>query len=70
MNAVTSQAQAEVGFGQLQLQLKQVLAARQMQRAGFRQQTLALLQQVGDVLATGRLELQRVRDGAGGLSVL
>ena len=38
-----------------------------MQGAGFRQQALALLQQVGDVLATERLELQGVLDGAGGL---
>ena len=37
-----------------------------MQRAGLRQQPLPLLQQVGDILATERLELQGVLNGAGG----
>ena len=56
--------QAEVGFGQFQVQ--QVLAAGQVQGPGFGQQALPLLQQVGDVFATEGLELQGILDGPGG----
>ena len=62
--SVVGTVEAEIGFGQIEFE--QVCAARQMQRSGFRQQALALLQQVGDVFATERLELRCVLDGAGG----
>ena len=57
--------QAEVGFGQFQVQ--QVLPSRQVQCPRLGQQALPLLQQVGDVFATERLELQRILDGSCGL---
>ncbi len=38
-----------------------------MEGAGFRQDALTLFEDVGDVLATERLELQGILDGPGGL---
>ena len=55
----------QVGFGQFQVQ--QVLATGQVQRPGFRQDPLPLFEQVGDVLAAERLELQGILNGPGGL---
>lgn len=54
----------QVGFGEFQVQ--QVLSPGQVQGPGFRQDTLSLFQQVGDVLAAEGLELQGILDGPGG----
>ena len=54
----------QVGFGEFQVQ--QVLSPGQVQGPGFRQDALALFEQVGDVLAAEGLELQGILDGSGG----
>ena len=56
--ALSRGVKVQVGFGQFQVQ--EVLAAGQVQGAGLGELALALFEQVGDVLATEGLELQRV----------
>ena len=53
----------QVGFGQFQIQ--QIVAACQVQRTGFDRRTLALGQEVGDVLGAEGVIGQGILQGAG-----
>ena len=51
-------------IGLLEFDLEQILAPGEMERAGLRPEALALLKDVGDLVAAEGLELEGVFDGA------